>query len=105
GERPPVLFSEAHAMNDDVDQLCRTIKTLVAEGDKAKAEAEQFYIAARRVLACSSRGATTDAACDCGVDYVPAGASAGTASGDHPEKSDRALAAEAGVTDKPIRRA
>src|SRR5439155_26777292 len=67
GERSPVLFSEAHAMNDDVDQLCRTIKTLVAEGDKAKAEAEQFYIAARRVLACSSCGATTDAACDCGV--------------------------------------
>ena len=48
-------------------------------------------------LACSECGATTNAACNCGKPYVPAGARAAEALAQNPEKSDRAIAAEIGV--------
>ena len=50
-----------------------------------------------RKLECSACGATTDAACDCGASYTPAGARAAKAVAANPERSDRAIAAELGV--------
>jgi hypothetical protein len=55
-----------------------------------------------RQIGCSACGATTDAACDCGVPYVPAGERAAAAIVAHPEKSDRAIAAEIGVDHKTV---
>ncbi len=56
-------------------------------------------------LACTQCGAQTDAACNCGVGYMPAGAKATEAVAANPEKSDRAIAAEIGVASNTVRRA
>jgi hypothetical protein len=56
-------------------------------------------------LECSLCGASTNAACECGAPYVPAGARAAAAVAADPEKSDRALATEVGVSKDTIRRA
>jgi hypothetical protein len=58
--------------------------------------------AAARQIGCWSCGATTDAACDCGVAYVPAGQRAADAVAANPEKTDRAIAAEIGVDHKTV---
>jgi hypothetical protein len=58
--------------------------------------------AAPRKLGCSSCGATTDAACDCGVPYLPAGQRAAAAVEANPERSDRSIAAEIGVDHKTV---
>jgi hypothetical protein len=55
-----------------------------------------------RQIGCSACGATTDAACDCGVAYVPAGQRAAEAVAANPELSDRAIAAEIGVDHKTV---
>lgn len=56
-------------------------------------------------LECSTCGATAEAACDCGAPYIPAGARAAKAIAGSPEKSDRAIAAEIGVSDTTVLRA
>jgi hypothetical protein len=49
-------------------------------------------------LACSECGAEANASCNCGKPYVPKSVRAREAVEAHPEKSDRAIAAEIGVT-------
>jgi hypothetical protein len=56
-------------------------------------------------LKCSVCGAAADAACDCGASYSPAGARAAKAVARNPEKSDRAIAAETGASDKTVAKA
>lgn len=56
-------------------------------------------------LRCSECGATAKAACNCGADYIPAGRMAARAIAAHPEKSDRAIAADLGVSDRTVNRA
>jgi hypothetical protein len=58
-------------------------------------------------LRCPKCGVTQDAACGCGVDYqiVRPIAAAMKAVEAHPEKSDRAIAAEVGVSDRTVNRA
>lgn len=56
-------------------------------------------------LECSACGAATDAACNCGVPYVPAGTRAAEAIAATPGKSNRAIADEIGVSEPTIRRA
>jgi hypothetical protein len=53
-------------------------------------------------LACSSCGAETDASCNCGAPYLPAGMRAAKAIAENPEKSDRAIAADIGVDHKTV---
>ena len=50
-------------------------------------------------------GDQLDAACNCGVAYVPAGQRAAEAVAKNPEKSNRAIAAELGVGVESVRRA
>lgn len=61
----------------------------------------------KRVLeiGCSSCGATVDAACDCGLPYMPAGQRAAAAVAANPQMSDRAIAQELGVGSNTVRRA
>lgn len=49
-------------------------------------------------LACSACGAETEAACGCNAPYVPAGARAKAAIAENPQMSDRAIAAQIGVS-------
>src|SRR5262245_14756583 len=56
-------------------------------------------------MECSSCGATANAACGCGVAYVPASTRAREAIAKNPEKSDRALAADLGIGKDSVRRA
>jgi hypothetical protein len=56
-------------------------------------------------LACTECGATTSAACNCGVAYVPAGTRAADAVAKNPEKSNVVLAEELGVGEATVRRA
>lgn len=56
-------------------------------------------------LECSSCGATANAACSCGVEYVPAGTRAIKAVAESPGKSDRAIAKELGVSPTIVHRA
>jgi hypothetical protein len=56
-------------------------------------------------LQCSSCGADATASCDCGVAYVPAGKRAEEAVAANPEKSDRAIAEEIGVSQPTVSRA
>jgi hypothetical protein len=58
-----------------------------------------------RAMHCSECGVEAAAACDCGAPYVPAGVAAANAVAAHPEKSDRAIAAEIGVSDKTVGKA
>jgi hypothetical protein len=55
-----------------------------------------------RLLRCSCCGASATAACDCGVEYVPAGKLAALAVAANPERSDRAIAAKIGVDHKTV---
>lgn len=56
-------------------------------------------------IGCSGCGATVDAACDCGVPYMPAGQRAAAAIAANPQMSDRAIAEEIGVGSNTVRRA
>lgn len=56
-------------------------------------------------IECSSCGAKADASCNCGAPYIPAGERAAKAVAANPEKSNRALAAEIGVSEPTVRRA
>ena len=56
-------------------------------------------------LECSSCGAKADAACNCGTPYIPAGERAARAVAASPEKSDRAIAAELGVSHTTVQNA
>lgn len=56
-------------------------------------------------LECTGCGATRDAACDCGVPYVLASMRAAEAVAKNPKKSDRAIAAEIGVSNQTVSRA
>jgi hypothetical protein len=58
-----------------------------------------------RAMDCSECGVEAAAACDCGAPYIPAGVAAAKAVTAHPEKSDRAIAAEIGVSDKTVGKA
>lgn len=57
---------------------------------------------APRRLGCSACGATAEAACDCGVPYIPAGQRAAEAIAANPKRSDRSIAAEIGVDHKTV---
>jgi hypothetical protein len=57
------------------------------------------------MLRCSGCGTTQEAACDCGVGYMPAGGIAAMAIARSPEKSDRAIAEEIGVGHATVSRA
>jgi hypothetical protein len=57
------------------------------------------------MLHCVSCGVTQEAACDCGVGYVPPSEYAAIAVAKNPEKSDRAIAAATGVPHATISRA
>jgi hypothetical protein len=52
----------------------------------------------RRRMMCAGCGAEANANCDCGVGYVPKAVRAAEAVKANPEKSDRAIAAEIGVS-------
>jgi hypothetical protein len=54
---------------------------------------------------CVRCGAKTKPGCDCGVAYVPAHMYAAKAVAAHPEKSDRTIAKEIGVSDKTVAKA
>lgn len=58
-------------------------------------------------LRCDGCGTLADAACDCGVPYKPIkpSAAAAKAVAAHPERSDRAIAAEIGVDHKTVAKA
>jgi Winged helix-turn-helix DNA-binding len=56
-------------------------------------------------IECSACGATADAACECGVAYVPAGVRAAKAVAENPGLSNRVIAAEIGVSEPTVRRA
>lgn len=53
-------------------------------------------------LCCVKCGAKAKPGCDCGVAYVPAHVFAAKAVAAHPEKSDRAIAKELGISDKTV---
>lgn len=57
------------------------------------------------MICCLKCGAKAKAGCDCGVGYIPAIAFASKAVRAHPEKSDRAIAAEIGVAPNTVRKA
>ena len=54
---------------------------------------------------CSKCGAHARAACNCGVEYVPARERAAAAVAANPEKSNRAIAGDIGVSEPTVRRA
>lgn len=56
-------------------------------------------------LECSGCGATTDARCNCGLPYVPAGTRAAEAVAANPEKSDRLIATELKVSPTTVGKA
>jgi len=56
-------------------------------------------------IGCSACGTTVDAGCDCGVPYMPAGQRAAEAIKVNPHMSDRAIAAEIGVSQPTVSRA
>jgi hypothetical protein len=67
--------------------------------------ASATVIKLRPKLRCSQCNATQDAACDCGVAYLPAGKVAEAAVAANPERSDRAIAWTIGVSSNTVRRA
>ena len=58
-----------------------------------------------RAMECSECGAAGIAACDCGAPYMPAADRAAKAIATDPDKSDRAIAAEIGVSRATVQRA
>ena len=56
-------------------------------------------------MVCTGCGAEANASCNCGLAYVPASQRAAEAIKNNPEKSNRAIAAELGVSDMTVGRA
>jgi hypothetical protein len=56
-------------------------------------------------LVCSDCGAPGEGSCHCGAPYIPPGQRAAEAVKANPGKSDRAIAAEIGVSDRTVNRA
>jgi hypothetical protein len=56
-------------------------------------------------MACIGCGAEANASCNCGKAYVPKAARAAEAVAAHPEKSDRAIAADIGVSQPTVSKA
>jgi len=56
-------------------------------------------------LECSACGASGEGSCNCGAPYISPGARAAKAIADNPEKSNRTIAAEIGVSHQTIMRA
>jgi hypothetical protein len=56
-------------------------------------------------LRCEGCGTLADAACGCGLPYVPASKRAEDAIAANPQKSNRAIADEVGVSEPTVRRA
>ena len=56
-------------------------------------------------MVCTGCGAEANASCNCGKAYVPKAVRAAEAVTANPEKSDRAIAAEIGVSDKTVAKA
>ena len=56
-------------------------------------------------LQCTMCGAETHASCSCGAIYRPKAQRAAEAVADHPEKSNRAIAVETGLSEATVRRA
>jgi hypothetical protein len=56
-------------------------------------------------MACSQCGAEANASCNCGVSYIPKALRAAEAIAANPEKSDRAIAADIGVSPMTVNRA
>lgn len=59
----------------------------------------------RLALSCTKCGSMADAACDCGSPYIPAKVRAAEAIAANPTKSDRAIAADIGVSAMTVQRA
>lgn len=59
----------------------------------------------RLSLSCTKCGSIADAACDCGSPYIPALARAAEAVAATPERSNRAIADDIGVSEPTVRRA
>jgi hypothetical protein len=59
----------------------------------------------RLALSCTKCGAAAEATCDCGSPYVPARERAAKAVAENPQKSNRAIADEVGVSYETVRRA
>jgi hypothetical protein len=57
------------------------------------------------MICCSKCGAKAKPGCNCGVAYAPAHVFAAKAVAAHPEKSDRAIAAEIGIDHKTVAKA
>lgn len=57
------------------------------------------------MICCSKCGAKAKPGCNCGVTYVPAHVFAAKVVAAHPEKSDRTIAKEIGVSDKTVAKA
>ena len=57
------------------------------------------------MICCSKCGAKARPGCNCGVAYLPAHVFAAKAVAAHPEKSDRTIAKEIGVSDKTVAKA
>jgi hypothetical protein len=68
-----------------------------------RAPTEQIISVSR--LICTGCGSETNATCNCGLEYKPKSARAKEAVEANPEKSDRAIAAEIGVSDKTVAKA
>jgi len=62
-------------------------------------------VSGKFALRCSDCGAMAEAACNCGVGYIPAGEYAKKLAAEHPEMSNRAVAEKGGVSEPTIRRA
>jgi hypothetical protein len=80
------------------------------EAEMQAAEVVQFPLSSRSLgarLACRKCGTTTDPACDCGASYsfVRPGKRAAMAIAANPEKSDRAIAEQLGISDMTVARA
>lgn len=73
--------------------------------DQAIATASAEIISLRPQLQCSGCGASQTASCHCGMPYVPVSVRAREAVEKHPEKSDRAIAVELGVSPTSVGRA
>jgi hypothetical protein len=62
------------------------------------------HIGVQRMV-CTACGAEADASCNCGKPYVPAKERAAKAVAENPQKSDRAIAAEIGVSHPTVAKA
>jgi hypothetical protein len=65
----------------------------------------QIQTVNRLALACTKCGSVADEACDCGAPYIPALERAAVAVAANPQKSDRAIALDTGVSHPTVAKA